>query len=38
MDQKNYITAIIKWMNELCFTVNVLNLNKLLTIDFIKQK
>ena len=36
-DQKNYIRVIIKWMNEFCFTVIVLNL-KFLTIDFNKQK
>ena len=36
-DQKNYISAIIKWMNKLCFTVVVLHLNKLLTIIFNKQ-
>ena len=29
--------AIIKWMNELYFTVVVLNLNKFLSIDFNKQ-
>ena len=36
-NRKNCIGTIIKWMNELCFTVVVLNLNKFLTIDFNKQ-
>ena len=35
--QKNYIRALIKWMNELCFTTAVLNLNKFLTIHFNKE-
>ena len=35
-DQKNYIRALIKWMNKLCFIVVVLSLNKFLTLDFDK--
>ena len=31
-------TKLVKWMNELVFTVVVLNLNKCLTIDFNQPK
>ena len=35
--RKKYIRAIIKWLNELCFTAVVLNLNNFFTTDFNKQ-